>query len=136
LPKMKWRKRCVPWWTPDLSKLRKLATRYRRRYRNAKSASLRDLHLTAWLEKKKQYEAAILEAKNISWKNFLSSQRKETVWGQIFRLLRTTQKRPVPTTIRKPCGEITSGAQSTATVLLNAFVPNDDIALDDARHHA
>jgi hypothetical protein len=63
--------RSVPWWSTDLTVIRKRMNALRRRYqRTQNNEELRSSRKNQYIEEKKKYQAAIRKEKTISWKEY------------------------------------------------------------------
>ncbi|GBP96810.1 Retrovirus-related Pol polyprotein from type-1 retrotransposable element R1 [Eumeta japonica] len=80
-----------PWWTAELSALKKDVLRKKRRIRNAaptrKKAVIED-YLTA----KTIYTQKAEIAQTESWKEYCTTQDKESMWDKVYRVIRNKKK--------------------------------------------
>src|SRR5699024_9668339 len=74
LPLLKQRKHTVPWWSTDLTRLRRVAKRWKKRCVRARCNALIESYLPIWRMHQNRYEDAILKAKKESWRHFLTAQ--------------------------------------------------------------
>lgn len=126
---VKLRKKCVPWWTSELTALRGRARRWKRKVCRVASLALREVYLPIWLNHLKTYKMAISKAKTSSWRNFVSNQGREDAWAKVYRICKNPKLKP-PTTIRKVDGTFTVDPSSSASYQLDAFLPDNEPAND------
>jgi hypothetical protein len=80
--------KCVPWWTPELTDLRKEARRLQRRI----TLGVENQSLLAYKETKNKYKNLIQKLKRSSWKEFTSSVEKYTESCRMFRILNNSKQ--------------------------------------------
>lgn len=124
LPKMRTKKRVVPWWNTRLDELRRIARRWKRRCLRVSNQFLHETYLITWKSHQRKYEDALKKAKTDGWRKLLNEQNRETVWGKVYRLCKNTRALP-QTTVKRSDGTYTDNAQSTADYLLDMFLPDD-----------
>jgi hypothetical protein len=126
----------VPWWTGELTILRKRTNALRRRYQRTKNnEQLRERRHTLYLDSKAQYAATIRREKIKSWKLYCNITTAANPWNEIYKLAADKRKRHTPfTTLRKPDGTLTSTLEETAKLMLEHFTPEDSRQDDTDLH--
>ncbi|GBP79437.1 Retrovirus-related Pol polyprotein from type-1 retrotransposable element R1 [Eumeta japonica] len=121
-----------PWWTAELSALKKDVLRKKRRIRNAaptrKKAVIED-YLTA----KTIYTQKAEIAQTESWKEYCTTQDKESMWDKVYRVIRNKKGRLPDTLLRNSEGKTLSPHES-AKLLANTFYPDDSVSTDMPFH--
>ena len=133
LPEKKLKNRSVPWWTQELSELRSIARRWKRKMERVTTPMLRAEYHYSWLQHHIKYQEAIMNAKRTSWRKYLSEQTPETAWTKIYRLCKNFKVQPT-STILLDDGTYTRNEHSTATCLLKQFFPDDNPETDSPDH--
>ncbi|KAI2795584.1 hypothetical protein BLOT_016631 [Blomia tropicalis] len=133
LPQLENKRRIVPWWTPELTRLRETMRRWARRLKRTKSLALRTEYHKTWKRHRDEYEREMQSSKRKSWRDNLALQTKETLWSRHYRLCKNTSAQP-PSTVQTNNGQFTRNAKETSEYLLNKFLP-DDNPLSDNNYH-
>jgi len=126
----------VPWWTQELTVLRKRTNAQRRLYqRTRNNDDLREKRKAQYSESKANYAATIKRGKIISWKEYCNMTTAANPWNAIYNLLAgkrntTTQL----TTLQKPDGTLTTDTRETLRLKLDNFTPEDN-ERDDSDYH-
>lgn len=120
------------WWSDDLNKMQREVLRLKRRIRNAAPTRIEAV-VTTYKEAKANYIQATTEAQTKSWKEFCTTQDKESMWDGIYRVIRRTKRRQDDVLLRGPDGKTLSPKQS-ADLLATTFYPDDSVSTDDAYH--
>jgi hypothetical protein len=77
----------VPWWTDELTTIRKRTNALRRRYQRTKNnEELRERRKNLYLNSKAQYAATIQREKIKSWKNYCNITTAANPWNEIYKL--------------------------------------------------
>lgn len=121
-----------PWWSKELDRLQKEVLRRKRRIRNA-APNRRQFVVDQYLQVKEDYTAKATEAQTTSWKDFCTTQERETMWDKIYRVLRRTARRQEDTLLRDEQGHTLTPKQS-AERLAQCFYP-DDRQEGESDHH-
>jgi hypothetical protein len=126
----------VPWWTDELTILRKRTNALRCRYQRTKNnEQLRERRKTLYSDSKAQYAATIRREKIKSWKTYCNITTAANPSNEIYKLAADKRKRHTPfTTLRKPDGTLTSTLEETAKLMLEHFTPEDS-RQDDTELH-
>lgn len=121
----------IPWWTEELEIKKKDVTTKKRRIRCA--APNRRKHVVQqYLEAKEIYEEEAKNEQTRSWKEFCTTQDRETMWDGIYRVIRKTAKRQEDTLLSKD--GITLYPTESAELLVNTFYPDDREEEDQEIH--
>jgi len=77
MPKKKFYIRSVPWWTPELTLLRKEVHKAQKQFQKCRNASAKEKFREVHRQIKEKYQNSIFKAKQTSWKEFVTkvSQR-------------------------------------------------------------
>lgn len=126
----------VPWWSQELTILRKKVCALRRKYQRTKNdENLRKNRKDNYLEWKRKYETTIRKSKLESWKNYCTVTESSNPWNAAYKLAFGKLKPNITmTTLRKPDGSYTTDLEETMELLMESFAPTDD-ARDDSVHH-
>jgi ribonuclease HI len=130
------KKRSVPWWTSDLTLLRKKALALRRRYQRTKTdANLRHERRLLYLECNRLYQAKLREQKLKSWKDFCTSIESSNPWNAVYRYAAgKLRSKPTLSTLKISNNTYTTDIQSTVNQLMDNFIPEDS-EYNDRVHH-
>jgi predicted component of type VI protein secretion system len=86
--------RSVPWWTDELTTLRKKTNAHRRRYQRTKNnEELRERRKNLYAESKAHYAATIQREKIKSWKKYCDITTTANPWNEIYKLAANKRKR-------------------------------------------
>ena len=126
----------IPWWTQELTAMRKRTNALRRKYQRTRhNAELRDACKTSYFEEKARYAATIKREKIRSWKEYCNLTNSANPWNEVYRLAAGKRKTPTQiTTLRKPDGTFTADTKETLKLMLEHFTPADN-ELEDNDHH-
>lgn len=129
------KRRTVPWWTTELTILRKKVNALRRRFQRTKINTIRQERREQYLETKRYYQAKLQQEKLASWKKFCTIDGRANPWNVVYKLAAgKINSPPSLTTIQKPDGTYTADIESTLDYMLDYFVPADSLK-DDNEHH-
>ena len=125
----------VPWWTQELTILRKKVVALRRRYqRTTTDDSARLERRLKYQEENRNYQAKIREEKLKSWKIFCS-QAGSNPWNAVYRLAAgKLRNKSTLTTLQTPDGMYTTDITSTITHMIEHFTPEDKESSDTLNH--
>lgn len=126
----------VPWWTDELTIMRKRLNALRRRYQRTKTdENLRQQRKAKYLEGKARYTATIKKEKISSWKEYCNMTSSTNPWNVVYKLAAGKRKNNTQlTTLRKPDGSLTKDTRETLQHMLENFVPEDKDN-DDTEYH-
>lgn len=129
------KRKSLPWWTTDLTIMRKKTNALRRRYQKTKNnQELREQRKTQYMEEKK-YEKTIKKEKIESWKQYCNLTSSNNPWNAVYRLATgKTRSSPHLTTLTKPDGTATQDLKETMNYMLDYFVPEDKETEDNEYH--
>ena len=98
----------VPWWTEELTLMRKRLNALRRRYQRTRNNNdLRERRKNQYHDGKLQYQAAIKREKFKSWKEFCNLTSATNPWNAVYKLASNKAKSSQSlTTLQKPDGSI------------------------------
>ena len=118
------KERSVPWWTSDLTILRKKALALRRRYQRTKmDANLQHERRLLYLECSRLYQAKLREEKLKSWKDFCSSTESSNPWNAVYRYAAgKLRSKPTLSTLKANNNTYTSDSQSTTNQLMDDWM--------------
>ena len=126
----------VPWWTEELTILRKRTNATRRRYQKTKNnQALREQRRNSYLQAKREYESTINKEKIRSWKQYCTLTTSGNPWNAAYQIASGKLRKPTPlTTLRKTDGSLTSGLHETLQLMIDYFVPQDEQGNDNNHH--
>jgi len=120
--------RSVPWWTDELTIMRKGFNALRRRYqRTTNNENLRTHRKAQYLEGKTRYASTIKNEKFSSWKAFCNLTPANNPRNEVYKLAAGKKKLKTRlTTLRKPNGTQTKDTANTLRHILEHFTPEDN----------
>lgn len=121
----------IPWWSEKLEQLKKDMTTKKRRISCA-APTRRDFVVQSYLEAKQTYEEEAKLAQTQSWKQFCSTQERESLWDGIYRVINSTNSKYEDQLLTKN-GQTLSPEESVQ-LLAETFFP-DDKPEEDSEHH-
>jgi len=128
--------RSIPWWSADLTILRKRTNALRRLYQRTRNDDeLREKRKTQYFESKATYAATIRREKIRSWKEYSDVSTASNTWGAIYKIAagkRNTSSQI--TTLCKADGTLTSDTKETLSLMMETFAPRDNRG-DDNEYH-
>jgi len=128
--------RSVPWWTEELTIMRKRLNALRRRFqRTTNNEVLRSHRKTQYLEGKARYASTIKNAKLRSWKAYCDLTPASNPWNVVYKLATGKRKANVNlSTLKKTDGSRTKDTADTLQYMLEHFISEDDNKNDDEDH--
>ncbi|XP_046142185.1 uncharacterized protein LOC123987908 [Osmia bicornis bicornis] len=108
----------VPWWTPELAKLK---TETRKRFNKARNTGLA-VHWEIYRSSQKEYSKAIVKAKRKSCRDFCGSIEETPEASRLCRIL-SSDHRTQLNCLQLPNGEFTSSESHTLKHLLETHFP-------------
>ncbi|KAJ4438366.1 hypothetical protein ANN_14308 [Periplaneta americana] len=129
------RGRTVPWWTQELTILRKKVNALRRRFqRTMNNEDLRMERKGKYLDGKRIYEMKLHYEKLSSWKKYCTLTEGSNPWNAIYKIAAGKLRSPTSlTALLKPDGTFTADTASTINLMIHHFTPDDD-PLTDNQH--
>ena len=126
----------VPWWTTELTIMRKKINAMRRRYqRTIRDEKLREDRKKIYLLEKKKYAAALRKSKITSWKQYCNATTTTNPWNAVYKLASGNFKQNnTLSTLRKPDGTYTKDLTETMRYMIETFTPEDKEETDNAGH--
>jgi hypothetical protein len=126
----------VPWWTEELTVMRKKINAMRRRYqRTRQDNNLRESRKLQYLQEKRRYEATLRKAKIQSWKQYCNTTTSANPWNMVYKLATGKMRsNSILTTIRRPDGTVTSGLAESVNAMMDHFTPADHEITDSEYH--
>lgn len=121
-----------PWWTDALQQQKSEVLRKKRRIRNAAPHRIETV-LADYREAKSVYQDMCSEAQTKSWKEFCTSQERESMWDGIYRVIRNTTGRQEDCLLRDETGN-TLNPKRSADLLAQTFYPDDSVSTDNPHH--
>ncbi|XP_046977642.1 uncharacterized protein LOC124543462 [Vanessa cardui] len=123
-----------PWWSAILEDLKKDVLRKKRRIRNA-APCRRHRVIQEYVQAREDYKGREIEAVTQSWKEFCSTQDRESVWDGVYRVIRKTSKRSEDLLLRDSAGE-TLTPEKSAELLARTFYPDDSVETENAKQRS
>ena len=122
----------VPWWTQNLTILRKKVNAQRRKFQRTKDNNdLREHRKEQYLATKAEYAAAIRKERYTSWKEYCTTTSITNPWSGIYKTLAGRDRRAAPqTTLKQKDGTLTTNLQETIQHILQILTPEDNQADD------
>ena len=126
----------VPWWSLEISYMRKRLNAARRRFQRTSANDIRELYKRKYLDLRKKYNHMLVDAKNESWKKFLSGINNLDVWKKLYTygVKENFMKRIEITGLQLQSGNCTSSLEETIDVILDKAFPPDCDRFDNAFH--
>lgn len=126
----------VPWWTMELTVMRKKTNACRRRYqRTTGNEELRQERKYQYHEAKRAYQNAIRQRKHDSWKEYCNITSSANPWNAVYKLSSgKTRRKLTHSTLKKHDGSYTTGIVETLNFAMDHFSPTDDEQTDSAYH--
>lgn len=127
----------VPWWNNELTELRRTVNSLRRKFQRTKNdAILRDTRKKEYYATKIKYKDLIKTAKAKSWKKFCNATNKSQPWNYIYKAAAGKLKtQTLFTSIQRQDGSYTCTLEETLNVLLEKYVPLDNVDSDNANNY-
>jgi len=116
----------VPWWTANLTIMRKRINALRRQYQRTRNEEeLRERRKRKYFEEKKKYQNEIKQEKFNSWREYCSVTSVNP-WSQVYKLAAgKARNNTIITTLRKPDGSETTNILDTIKTMMNHLIPED-----------
>jgi hypothetical protein len=116
-------RKSVPWWTEELTILRKRTNALRRRHQITRNNDdLRERRKLQYLESKAQYAVTIKREKIRSWKEYCNIMTAANPWNKIYKLAAGKRRHhSLFTSLRKPDGSLTTNMDETVNVHAGTF---------------
>jgi hypothetical protein len=130
------KERTLPWWTSELTILRKkLLALWRRYQRTRNDGNLRHKRRFLYQEGNKHYQAKLRDDKLKSWKGYCSRTLSSNPWNAVYRLTsEKLQSKTTLTTLKTRNGIYTTDIVNTINQMMDNFVPEDSVSSDGVHH--
>lgn len=130
MPRNRQFRKSNPWWTVELTNIKKSVYRDRRDYKEEKDELLRSEKLARYRSNLRAYKRAVRKQKIDSWRKFVTKHGNEDPWGIVYRLQADKLRLgKVLSTLRK--GEHSSlSLEETAKRFLDVHIPDDRVEDD------
>lgn len=117
--------RTTRWWTSALRLQRRELRKARKHWQAAKARSLPNVGDLGrdYNRKQKEYNRAILKAKQQHWHNFVREEGNTNPWGRVYRFCRGKRTDTPLSAIRRSDGSLTNTRADSVKVLLETFFP-------------
>jgi len=127
----------VPWWTEELTLMRKSINALRRRFlRTINNNDLTERSKTQYHDGNLQYQAAITREKFKSWKEYCNHTSATNPWNAVYKLASNKVKRNQTLSIlQKPDVLLTTDLKETITYILDYLIPKDEVNNDTDYHN-
>lgn len=114
------------WWNEELKQTKQQLINLKRKIKQANHLR-KPVLIKQLIETKAEYKSMINKAITDSWKNFCSTQEKETMWQKIYRVIRKSTKREGDKLMRCPNNPLkVLDPKRSASLLAETFYPLDD----------
>ena len=116
----------VPWWSLEISCMRKRLNAARRRFQRTSANDIRELHKRKYLDLRKNCNHMLVDAKNESGKKFLSGIKNFDLWKKLYTygVKENFMKRIEVTGLQLQSGNCISSLEETIDAILDkAFLP-------------
>ena len=120
------RRKTPPWWSNELSELRKQGSKLMRRW----SRNPTPENQTNWHNARREFKREVRLAKRDSWNNFCSSIETLPATSRLHRILKRSMK-ILQGTLKLPDGSYSVTPKETMEILLNAHFPDTEERLND-----
>ena len=123
----------VPWWTEELTIMRKRTNTLRRRYqRTRNNEELREKHKIQYYAGKAIYAATIKKEKTRSWKEYCNITSSKNPWNEVYKLAAGKRNTCTQiTTLRKPDRSLMADIKETLCLVLDYFTPTHNLHDDN-----
>lgn len=130
IPKKRYFSKSVPWWTPELTCLRKEVNKSRKCYQKCKDNKMKMRFRETHHEIRRRYQSSIYKAKQESWKKFVTSTSNNDPWSFIYKL--QMDKVVVDKAINsiKYEGSSSTSWRNSRETLLHSLIPDDNCQND------
>ena len=126
----------MPWWTTELTILRKRVLALRRRFQLTRNnENLRLERKLQYQEGNRTYQNNLQQAKLESWKLFCSQTNENNPWNVAYKIAAgKLHNKTHLTTLQISVEEYTTDTSNAINHMLEHFVP-EDLVTDDSEHH-
>lgn len=126
IPKKTRFQKSAPWWTKELTALKKQVRKARRNFQNSQNSYRQEEFRSHFQLLRNQYTRKIRIAKSTSWREFVTAEGNSNPWGIVYKIkMDKIQTDTAFETIKTGTTQTTTTEQTLET-LLNALIPDDD----------
>lgn len=115
--------RSVPWWTADLTRLKRRCNRARRRSQRARTEEEKTETAAAYRYVRRLYTNTIHQAKMNSWRQFITDRGNEEAYGIAYKIFRKKVTVDDTMTSLGSGDDFSQTWEDSATRLLDALIP-------------
>jgi hypothetical protein len=135
-PRVTQKDKSVPWWTQELTVMRKTTNALRRKYQRTRdNAEHREKYKVTYFDQKSKYAARIKKEKTKSRKECCNLTTEANAWNAVYRLAAGKRTNNIQiTTLPKLEGSLTKDTKETLRLMLECFTSGDN-DLEDNNHH-
>lgn len=130
LKRIKIREKHVPWWCPELSRLREELGRLRRQAQRCCPCRAKLVYLGRHRRKRLEYKAMMRAQKRKSWSDFVAESSRENPYSLPYKLAADKIKNKEVLATLQVNGVFSTSVSSTAQMLLDSLVPLDSFVND------
>jgi hypothetical protein len=125
----------MPWWTKELTVMRKKIKAVRRQYQQTKhDSNLREGRKQQYLQEKRKYEAKLRKTKMHSWKQYCNVTTASNPWNAVYKLaIGNIKSCSSLSTLRKPDRTVTTDTADMTRFMIDSLTPEDE-ETDNERH--
>ena len=128
IPLRKWHNRSKPWWTGELTELKRASHRARRKFQMTRDPTTRGIYEEEWKTLRRVYKKKVANVKNSTWRQFVTKKGNDEPWGVATKAaLGKLRSEEAVSSLVLADGEQTESWRSTAEALLRALVPDDEV---------
>jgi len=126
----------VPWWTKELTIVRKQLNVFRRKYQRMKNNNnLRNQRQTEYYAEKAQYKAKLKSAKIQSWKQYCNKTSSTNPWNIVYKSAAgKINNRQIMSTLQKTNGSHTEDLREMIQCTLQHLIPKDKEEEETEQH--
>jgi hypothetical protein len=125
----------VPWWTSELTIIRKKINAMRRRYQRTNGDdNLRENRKRQYQQEERKYAATLRKSKMLSRKQYRNNTTTSNTWSAVYKLATGNIKKCSNlSTLKKPDGTSTKDLAETTRYMMESFTPEDNKLLTNTR---
>lgn len=81
----------VPWWSPELTDLKRKVNAFRRSFQSCKKPDIRSVRLERYKAEKRKYQLLIRQSKRESWSRFCTESGNADPWNTVYKFLKNNR---------------------------------------------
>jgi ribonuclease HI len=124
-------RRAVPWWTEELTQLKRLSRAANRHYHNCKNPDFKPLLYQYYHEHCTAFKRAVKRAKRKSWQTYCSTSGNTHPWTTVYRILKRNGPQQ---SLRFSADSLDTDLEETINHTLTSLFPQDDPFSDTPFH--